>query len=75
VKIFRSLKFFFENRGKSETEGNCIMTSGGMDAPDYRPSDVTNVLQLMELSFARVYSLLLLQKSGANAKIRNAWKH
>jgi len=34
-------------------------------------SDVNNVLQFMELTFARVYILLLL-KSDANAKIINA---
>jgi len=26
-------EIFFENRGKSETGGKCIIASGGMDAP------------------------------------------
>src|SRR6218665_2528719 len=33
-EIFHRVLKFFENRGKSETEGKCIIVSGGMDAPD-----------------------------------------
>ena len=33
LKIFYRVWTFFENRGKSETGGKCIMVSGGMDAP------------------------------------------
>jgi len=28
---------FFENRGKSETGGKCIIDSGGMDTPELIP--------------------------------------
>jgi len=38
---------FFENRGKSETEGEkCIMVSGGMDAPGRNSRPTLDVSQM-----------------------------
>src|SRR6218665_360249 len=58
LEIFQRILKLFENRGRNLKQGECIMVSGGMDAPGYYyayPCKFHSINLVLELLLSQTY--------------------